>query len=362
MFKNANNARQRHHPLGFSMIEIMVVVVVMIALITILIPVLTGVGDDARIVAAKSTMATISLALGSYKTDFGDYPPSRIWDDTSGRKTFGVSHSFLTVDGGREYQGAELLAQALAGPAPETGGSANPSDGLDGYGWKGSDRKSGKIYGPYLAMGGNDSILAPRFDANGDSLVNNGESKNDQTGSWETGTGSEKQDVFVLTTPGSEYARPILYYRANSARGRRVRTGAMNVNNNNMNGKGNEIWGYGDNATQYQDNVPRFDLDHNNDNLLMKLDHNNMDEDTELEQPAEFFYAIKDTKPAGDLGVVHPEWLERRQQFERSLRQAEFLMVGAGPDDVFGVVDEYVADGSSKNPLKDSDDIYVTGP
>jgi type II secretory pathway pseudopilin PulG len=355
------------------MIEILVVVMIMIVLVAILIPVLSGVSDEAKAVAAKQTMTTIKTAINAYHSDFGDYPPSRIYDTSNNRRTFGAPNRVLSVNGSHRFQGAELLAQALVGPMPE-GDRNNPDnssavDHQDGYGWVGSDRKANKAYGPYLALGTGDNILAPRFDANGDSIVNNGEYKNDLTGSWSdhplySGQTQPKPGAFVLTTPGSDTRRPILYYHPISPRGRRVWTGDIHDSD------GESVIGYGDDSDTSP--TPRFDLNHNKEGLLIMLDHDDMDGEDELEDPLEFWRSVRDSPAVSESGVgdetmrleaVHPQWLQQRQQFERSLRSADYLLLSAGPDDVFGLEDEYKPGSLGyKNQLKESDDIYVTGP
>lgn len=59
---------------GFTLIEIMVVVVILGILATLVVPKLLGRADDARIVAAKQDIATIVQALKLYKLDNQHYP------------------------------------------------------------------------------------------------------------------------------------------------------------------------------------------------------------------------------------------------------------------------------------------------
>ena len=68
----------RHRPVlrtrGFTLIEIMVVVVIMGILAALVVPKLMGRTDDARIMAAKQDIATIMQALKLYKLDNQRYP------------------------------------------------------------------------------------------------------------------------------------------------------------------------------------------------------------------------------------------------------------------------------------------------
>jgi general secretion pathway protein G len=59
---------------GFTLIEIMVVVVIMGILAALIVPKLMGRTDDARIIAAKQDIATVMQALKLYKLDNFRYP------------------------------------------------------------------------------------------------------------------------------------------------------------------------------------------------------------------------------------------------------------------------------------------------
>ena len=59
---------------GFTLIEVMVVVVIMGILAALIVPKLIGRTDDARIIAAKQDIATVMQALKLYKLDNQHYP------------------------------------------------------------------------------------------------------------------------------------------------------------------------------------------------------------------------------------------------------------------------------------------------
>lgn len=59
---------------GFTLIEIMVVVVILGVLAALVVPKLMGRTDEARIVAAKQDIATVMQALKLYKLDNQRYP------------------------------------------------------------------------------------------------------------------------------------------------------------------------------------------------------------------------------------------------------------------------------------------------
>ena len=68
----SHRAARRHA--GFTLIEIMVVVVIMGVLAALLVPRLMGRTDDARILAAKQDIATLMQALKLYRLDNQRYP------------------------------------------------------------------------------------------------------------------------------------------------------------------------------------------------------------------------------------------------------------------------------------------------
>ena len=59
---------------GFTLIEIMVVIVIIGILATLVIPRIMGRPDEARVVSAKHDVATLVQALKLYKLDSGRYP------------------------------------------------------------------------------------------------------------------------------------------------------------------------------------------------------------------------------------------------------------------------------------------------
>jgi general secretion pathway protein G len=65
-----NNMRQR----GFTLIEIMVVVVILGVLAALVVPKVMGKPDEARIVAAKQDIQALSQALKLYRLDNQRYP------------------------------------------------------------------------------------------------------------------------------------------------------------------------------------------------------------------------------------------------------------------------------------------------
>ena len=68
------NRLARHMQRGFTLIEIMVVVVIMGILAALVVPKLMGRTDDARITAARQDIATLMSSLKLYKLDNQHYP------------------------------------------------------------------------------------------------------------------------------------------------------------------------------------------------------------------------------------------------------------------------------------------------
>lgn len=67
----SSNNRSRH---GFTLIEIMVVVVILGILAAVIVPRLLGRPDEAKVTKAKVDMKSIEEALGLFKLDNGFYP------------------------------------------------------------------------------------------------------------------------------------------------------------------------------------------------------------------------------------------------------------------------------------------------
>lgn len=66
--------KQNHKLKGFTLIELMVVLVIMGVLAALIVPNIIGRTDEARRTAAKTDIATIMQSLKLYKLDNGMYP------------------------------------------------------------------------------------------------------------------------------------------------------------------------------------------------------------------------------------------------------------------------------------------------
>lgn len=74
--KEQNVRSQRQRQRGFTLLEMLVVVLILGLLISIAAPRLISSSDDAKVVKAQADIAGIETALNFYKLDSGEYPTS----------------------------------------------------------------------------------------------------------------------------------------------------------------------------------------------------------------------------------------------------------------------------------------------
>ncbi len=72
--KKLNSLQGKKQNKGFTLIEIMVVVVILGILATLVVPKIMGRPDEARVVAAKQDIASVMQALNLYRLDNSRYP------------------------------------------------------------------------------------------------------------------------------------------------------------------------------------------------------------------------------------------------------------------------------------------------
>lgn len=85
---------------GFTLIEIMAVILIIGILMWILLPRLLGTSEMAKVQLTRSFMNEVSAAISEYEGKFGDFPPSA-WPES-----FGAAPNATNV-------GAEVLVQSL---------------------------------------------------------------------------------------------------------------------------------------------------------------------------------------------------------------------------------------------------------
>jgi len=129
---------------GFTLIEILVVMLIIVVLIGIAVPVVIKGRTAAKRARVAADMAAISVALDAYAADFkGEYPQVDRTGFTDG------------LNRPANPNGAQVLCAALIGPMNATEVPAPPlaqrpaKDGADGNGFR-VGGTVGRIYGPYL--------------------------------------------------------------------------------------------------------------------------------------------------------------------------------------------------------------------
>jgi prepilin-type N-terminal cleavage/methylation domain-containing protein len=115
---------------AFTIVELLIVVTIIALLLGILLPSISMVRTKSKETAQKAQFATIDMALEAFKQDYGDYPPSDMFEGNGS---------------GLIYCGAQKLTEAilgwdLAGFHPKTSwrrdgytGTVVPIGGIDAY-------------------------------------------------------------------------------------------------------------------------------------------------------------------------------------------------------------------------------------
>ena len=70
--------RQRPTRAGFTMVEVLVVILIIATLMALLLPAIAGAIRTAKNGQVTAEMNNLATALASFKNTYGDYPPSRI--------------------------------------------------------------------------------------------------------------------------------------------------------------------------------------------------------------------------------------------------------------------------------------------
>ncbi len=164
---SSNRTGRRPAP-GFTLVELLVVIGIIVLLLALLSPMIARAYRNAERARVSADLNAISAALEAYKQDFNSYPvPS--YNSTYGTATPTPS-SGVAPQRPNPPTGAQLLCQALIGPCPKTdirAGSQRPiQDGVDGAGFRvrrfpgvdgqmntADDDLNSKAYPPYLETG-----------------------------------------------------------------------------------------------------------------------------------------------------------------------------------------------------------------
>lgn len=164
---------------GFSLVELLVVIMIIAILIALIVPALNGVRRRAQMAEVSAEISKIDTAITQFKSDFGVEPPSNLvipavgdpWDAVSRSKVRALWPQFnFATNGGRgngtalHMNGAECLAFFLygvpAGTAPNVMGKGFSKNPALPWSADGTNR-----LGPYLETTGRFS------DIDGDGLL-----------------------------------------------------------------------------------------------------------------------------------------------------------------------------------------------
>ncbi|MEC9372408.1 MAG: prepilin-type N-terminal cleavage/methylation domain-containing protein [Planctomycetota bacterium] len=226
---NPNSARAPRRSSGFTLVEVLVVVGLIVLLLGILGVTFSGVFRDSRRAATEQYLMNIGFAIEQFRTDFNYYPPL-IKDDPSG---FATPSNRLTVANEVDeleetrWHSVMTLPMYLIGVGDINGDDNDEpeelplDDGVGGPGlrdpgldqsWGGADNRTdhnapvtGRTYGPYMDVAAGSSF---RRAVNADFRIN----------------ASDFDPQEILYTFTDRWDRPIRYYRSwpvrNTARDR----------------------------------------------------------------------------------------------------------------------------------------------
>ena len=139
---------------GFTLIELLVVVIVIAILIGLLLPVIAGAMRTANNAATQAEINQLAQALASFKSTYGDYPPSRMYLSENGvfpvgntTQVNGDSHD-ITVGALAQRS---LIAMRKFFPRVVFGTSSVPPQ-IGANFWY-DFNGNGKLDGPYIIQG-----------------------------------------------------------------------------------------------------------------------------------------------------------------------------------------------------------------
>lgn len=120
---------------GFTLVEMLIVIGIIVLLIGIVAPAVSGVLKSSKIASSRAAINLLDSACRQYAADFNDAFPASRYPDT----------------GVIQWYGAEWLVECLTGyvRSSESGAITDRTtdDGKNGFGFRLAQR--GKVYGPY---------------------------------------------------------------------------------------------------------------------------------------------------------------------------------------------------------------------
>lgn len=100
---------------GFTLVELMVVIVIIGILIALLVPAIAGAVRKARDAQVSSEIQTLATSLAAFKEKYGDYPPSRILLSETGVYPTGDTNDISTLPTNYTVVGSFPTASAAVG-------------------------------------------------------------------------------------------------------------------------------------------------------------------------------------------------------------------------------------------------------
>ncbi len=98
---------------GFTLIELLVVIVVIGMLVALLLPAIQGAVRTAKNAAATTELKQLDQAFAAFKTQYGDYPPSRVLLFENGWFTTSSTTALTTPTGGTDMTVGQLAQRSL---------------------------------------------------------------------------------------------------------------------------------------------------------------------------------------------------------------------------------------------------------
>ncbi len=263
---------------GFTLMELLVVISIIVLLIGLLLPALAYARKKAAIQATAAEIGSMRIALAQYYSDFSVFP------DSSSVNTYGPPNLL---------SGASRFAEAMVGYLGQSydgcGPSSTPTRPGPPYGFRMSGPGSvlGRIYGPYMKI-------------TKDNFTQDGQTPN-------------PNDEFFVDLFGQQ--SPILYYRSNLPAGAIPPVG-MPIFGNSSNNAGGYIFNAYDNAQAF--------LPNQNSGQDTLSNSPNGDQDPSNGDSVEFY------KTLGESGGTN-----KVQAGEQIIGEHSYLLVSAGPDGIF---------------------------
>src|SRR4051794_34339039 len=101
-------------PRGFTLVELLVVIVILALLIAFLLPALNSAIRTARATAVGSEINQMAQALASFKSKYGDSPPSRILLVENGDYSTQITSSVSVTGSPGDITTAQLAQRSLS--------------------------------------------------------------------------------------------------------------------------------------------------------------------------------------------------------------------------------------------------------